>query len=118
MMRLLICGSCMASTSPTQDHQFRADVAVAIDEAGLSESITVERSPCMGSCETPITIALQGLERMSYVFSGVKPDTDMADIVSTCRLYADSPGGQILDARPCGRLRNLLRAQIPPFIQQ
>lgn len=117
MMRLLICGSCMASVSPAQDHQFRADVEAAIDEAGLADTITVERGPCMGSCETPITIALQGHERTSYVFSGVKPNTDIPDIVSTCRLYADSPGGQILDARRCGRLRNLLRAQIPPFIQ-
>lgn len=108
----------MASVSPAQDHQFRDDVAGSIDEAGLSDTIAVERGPCMGSCETPITIALQGRERTSYVFSGVKPDQDMTDIINTCRLYADSPGGQILDARPCGRLRNLLRAQIPPFSQR
>lgn len=117
-MRLLICGSCMASVSPAQDHQFRAEVAAAIDEAGLSDTITVEQEACMGSCETPITIALQGHERTSYVFSGIKPATDIPDIVKTCRLYADSPGGQILDARPCGRLRHCLRANIPPFIQQ
>lgn len=108
----------MASTSPNQDHQFRTDVAAAIADAGLADIIAVERGPCMGSCETPITIALQGHERTSYVFSGVKPDEDIADIIKTCQLYADSPGGQILDARPCGRLRNLLKAQIPPFIQQ
>lgn len=117
MMRLLICGSCMASVSPNQDHQFRADVAAAIDEAGLADTIAVERGPCMGSCETPITIALQGHDRASYVFSGIKPDQDIPDIINTCRLYADSPGGQILDARPCGRLRHCLRANIPPFIQ-
>lgn len=117
MLRLLICGSCMASVSPNQDHQFRVDVAAAIEGAGLSETITVERGPCMGSCETPITIALQGHERTSYVFSGVQPDQDMDDIIKTCQLYADSPSGQILDARPCGRLRHCLRAQIPPFIQ-
>lgn len=106
----------MASVSPDQDHQFRADVATAIADAGLADTVSVERGPCMGSCETPITIALQGADRASYVFSGIKPDQDMADIVNTCRLYTDSPGGQILDARPCGRLRHCLRANIPPFI--
>lgn len=108
----------MASTSPTQDYQFRADVALAIDDAGLSETFTVERGPCMGSCETPVTIALQGAGMTSYVFSGLKPAEDIADLIATCQLYADSPNGQIHDARPCGRLRDLLRAQIPPFIPQ
>lgn len=118
MRRLLICGSCMASTSANQDHQFKADVAAAMDDAGLSEVFTVERGPCMGSCETPVTVALQGEGMTSYVFSGLKPAEDIADLIATCQVYADSPHGQISDARPCGQLRNLLRAQIPPFIQQ
>lgn len=108
----------MASVSTTSDHQFRADVAAAIDAAGLSEAFTVDRGPCMGGCETPITIALQGPDMTSYVFSGVKPAEDMADLIATCQVYADSPNGQIGDARPCGRLRDLLRAQIPPLIQR
>ena len=116
MLRLLICGSCMASTSAKQDHQFRTDVAAAIDDAGLSEIFTVERGPCMGACETPVTIALQGPDMTSYVFSGLDPAEDIPDLIKTCRVYADSPEGQILDARPCGRLRDLLRAQLPPLI--
>lgn len=118
MRRLLICGSCMASTSATSDHQFKAVVSKAIDDAGLSEAFEVERGPCMGSCETPITIALQGPDMTSYVFSGLSPAEDMADLIATCRVYADSPNGQIMDARPCGRFRSLLRAQIPPLIQR
>ena len=105
----------MASVSATSDHQFKAEVATAIDDAGLSEIITVDRGPCMGSCETPITIALQGKGMTSYVFSGLNPAEDIPDLIKTCRIYADSPQGQILDARPCGRLRDLLRAQIPPL---
>ena len=107
----------MASTSATSDHQFRADVATAIDDAGLTETFAVERGPCMGSCETPIAIALQGPDMTSYVFSDLNPTEDIVDLVATCQVYADSPNGQISDARPCGRLRDLLRAQIPPLIQ-
>ena len=64
-------------------------------------------------CAEPIALSLQGAGRATYLFSGVRPAEDMADIEATLRLYLDSPAGWIEDARGCGRLRFCLRGRVP-----
>ena len=71
---------------------------------------------CMGACESPVSLGLQGAGRASYVFAGVQPTQDAADIAATCQTYLDAPAGWIEDARPCGRLRDCLRARLPALL--
>ncbi|MEQ9488632.1 MAG: DUF1636 domain-containing protein [Alphaproteobacteria bacterium] len=113
MPTLLVCESCQrpdGAPSPRQD----ADALEAVlQRHGLSEAISVRLSDCMGGCENPVSIGLQGYGMASYVFSGVDPAADSEDIAATCRLFLDSESGWIDDARPCGRLRTCLRARLP-----
>lgn len=111
MARLLICSTCTAA----DPDRFAEALAAAISAAGLAAAIGVERSDCMGACASPIAIALQGQGLASYVFAGLQGTGDIADVIATCRVYLDSPGGEIADARRCGRLRHLLRARLPPL---
>ncbi len=110
---LLICESCQrpdGGASPRED----ADAVTAVLQShGLSEAISVRLSDCMGGCEHPVSIGLQGAGLASYVFSGVEPQIDIDDIVATCRQYLDSENGWIEDAHPCGRLRTCLRSRLP-----
>ena len=113
MPRLLICRSCFSSREDEQDSKFQHHIETALEAAGLSRPFDVEMTDCMGACETPVTVALQGKGMASYVFSGLRGTEDVPDLVETCRLYAESPQGWIDDARRCGRLRYLLRARLP-----
>lgn len=84
-----------------------------LDDAKLSDALKVSSVECMGACDTPLALALQGTQRATYLFAGIDVKSDKDDIVATCRTYLDSPAGWIEDARPCGRLRLCLRARIP-----
>lgn len=105
--RLLICAGCAPASS------FAVHIETALAAAGLATDIEVMATECLGVCVAPAAIGLQGHGKASYVFAGVAGEDDIADIVATCRLYLDSAGGWIEDARPCGRLRHLLRARLP-----
>ena len=67
---------------------------------------------CLNVCGQPAALSLQG-NGMAYLFAGIDPVTDAADIAATVRTYAASPGGTITDARPCGRLRHCLIGRLP-----
>ncbi len=92
---------------------FQHHIEAALTAAKLSRPFHVAMTDCLGACEAPITVALQGEGMASYVFSGLSGAEDVPDLVETCRLYAESPQGWIEDARRCGRLRHLLRARLP-----
>ena len=113
MPRLLICRSCFSSREDEQESAFQQQLEAALTAARLSRPFHVAMTDCMGACETPLAVALQGKGMASYVFSGLSGPEDVPDLVETCRLYAESPQGWIEDARRCGRLRYLLRARLP-----
>lgn len=105
---LHLCAPCLGDT---------ADAAAGSLRTALSAArfpMRVEAGDCLGVCEAPAVLALQGPGRAVCVFAGLDLAGDLADIVATCRVYLDSPDGWIADARPCGRLRFCLRTRVPP----
>lgn len=104
-----LCGPCLAAGSSDA----RGQVADALAAAGISANVRVGDAPCLGPCAEPLALALQGEGRGAYVFAGVSLPADLDDLVATCQAYMDAPGGWIVDARPCGRLRYCLRTRVP-----
>ncbi|MEM9471428.1 MAG: DUF1636 family protein [Pseudomonadota bacterium] len=114
--RVLVCSTCTLDKVGAQvatSNVFRAQIVEAMRDAGLEHQFEVDGVACMGACEAPVAIAIQGHGRGTYLFAGVDPEADLTDIVSTCRTYLEAPQGWIEDARPCGRLRELLRSRVP-----
>ena len=109
-MNICICNTCAPAASVTVS---RLRLMAAIGAAGLNDTVSVSTAACLGACQTPSSVALQGQGRATYLFSGVSFDTDIDDLIATCRTYLEAPDGWIEDARPCGRLRSCLRARIP-----
>ena len=104
----------LCSTCETAEYaQNSAKVSVALMEIGLQGKVHVLPTECLGGCESPASLSLQGKDRASYVFSGIDYSIDCTDIATTCQLYLNAEGGWIEDARDCGRLRYCLRARIP-----
>lgn len=112
-MRIVICSTCNLDAGGEGALRFLAGLREALDRDGLGEAVDLASVECMGACAEPVALALQGEGRASYLFSGVSPLEDAADIVGTCRAYLAAPDGWIVDARPCGRLRLCLKGRIP-----
>ena len=98
-LTLHICGDCPG-----------ADLSVL--EGILPTGVLVLKAPCLNACDKPVAVTFQG-SGAAYVFHGINPAADAADIAATAQTYLDSPEGWIEDARPCGRLRFCLRARLP-----
>ncbi len=107
---LLICSTCSGERNIARETEAIRD---ALTRAGLSERVALREHACMNGCANPVTIGLQGQGMASYVFAGVAPITDADDIAATCSVFLKSDAGWIEDARPCGRLRQCLRARLP-----
>ena len=114
-MNICICMTCAPAASVTVS---KLRLMAAISAAGLTDIVSVSTAACLGACQTPSSVALQGQGRASYLFSGISFDTDIDDLIATCCTYLKAPGGWIEDARPCGRLRSCLRARIPALPEQ
>ena len=106
---LTLCAGCHVATgADVEDSLSRLRPLV---EGDLP--VSIRTAECLGACQSPVSLALQGPGLATYLFAGVDPGSDASDIANTCRTYLDSPRGWIEDARPCGRLRHCLRARIP-----
>lgn len=105
--RLLLCETCEGA-----DPEAAARLRTALAVNG-QEDVAVETVACMGGCASPQTLALEGEGLATFVFDGIDPDADQADILATVRIWRGSPGGWIENAFACGRLRERLRARVP-----
>ena len=110
MNRLIVCATCHANGSADDTI---ASLRTELECSDLSDRFSVKSVDCMGACETPISLAIQGEERASYLFSGLVFPDDNRDVMATCKQYLASKDGWIIDALPCGRLRHCLQARIP-----
>ena len=102
MDRVIVCRTCADGKGEA--------LAKALRAAGVAGVETVD---CMNLCKRPVSLALRGDGKDVYLFAGIDPERDVADAVALVRLYAEAPGGTIVDARPAGRLRQCLVGRVP-----
>ena len=113
MNLITICSKCEQNNPEVSRHSQGLSLLEALEFAGLTQLFSVRWVDCMNVCDEPVTIALQGKDKATYLFAGVSLDTDIDDIVTTCQAYLAADVGWIEDARPCGRLRHCLKSRIP-----
>lgn len=113
--RLVVCSSCASphggATAEAPGARLLAGLRAAAD--WRAEGFELGEAACMGGCATPLAVAFQASGKASYLFAGLDPEADLADVLAFARLYRASRDGWIEDARPAGRLRFCLRARIP-----
>ncbi|WP_284378578.1 DUF1636 domain-containing protein [Amylibacter marinus] len=113
---LFICSTC----SPKGEADARG-AALADDLRALFTTsdmpqirdFIIETQECMSACADPVAISFRSAGKAAYIFAGIDPERDHADILAFAKLYIEAPDGWIVDARPCGRLRHCLRGRIP-----
>lgn len=104
-MKVTLCASCTLGRSGFAD-----TLAGALAEAGITAQIAT--TECMSGCKTPSTLAVRAEGKMAYLF-GELTAADLPDLLTFARLYAESPDGTLVDARPIGALRFKALARIP-----
>ncbi|MGR3498682.1 MAG: DUF1636 family protein [Limimaricola soesokkakensis] len=105
---ITICATCAAPGQAPRG----AALAEAVAE-GLREGCVLRLVDCLNLCHSPVALSIRGAGKTAYLFSGVDPATQAAEIRVLADLYAEAPGGDIIDARPLGGLRHRLVGRIP-----
>ncbi len=110
---LHVCSTCLATGETEPQGAASADkLRQALADAGINE-FEVKTVECMSMCDAPTAVSIRAEGKAAYLFSGIDPVNDSADILAFAKLYAASDDGWIEDARPIGRLRFCLTGRIP-----
>lgn len=109
---VFICETCRNPDGPADGGPFAIELRRALDQAGL-EKVEIKTVACMNLCTEPVSLALTGNGKETYLFAGVRPETDLKDAVGLVGLYAQAADGTMLDARAAGRLRTCLKGRVP-----
>ena len=99
--RITVCATC------------REGAGRALADHLASEAIEVRLVECLNACGAPLALAVTGEGKATYLFGGVDPETQAGEVLAFAALYREAPGGEVADARACGRLRFCLRGRIP-----
>ena len=105
MTTLTLCRTCPAGQSGLEEMLHKSLET-------LDFTVTLAGVDCMSGCDRPLTLACRAAGKTAYLFGDISQD-DLPDILTFLRLYADSPDGNFVDARPLGRLRQKAIARIP-----
>ncbi|WP_368344944.1 DUF1636 family protein [Pelagovum sp. HNIBRBA483] len=105
--RITICSTCAEG----EGRALAASLRTRIAELGLATEVT--EIDCMIVCGQPVTVSVRAEGKAAYLFSGVDPATQVADLAAFAALYEATPDGIIEDARPAGELRFKLIGRIP-----
>lgn len=103
-----VCDTCAAPAEAPKGAAFAGAL-----RAAEPKGVEIRTVSCLNMCNAPLALALRAPGKVAYLFSGVQPDTDVADTLALIRLYRAAPDGVITDARPAGRLRFCLAGRIP-----
>ena len=106
--RITICSGCR-----TADGQPVGEAMAAQLQARLGNLASVGTTDCMIVCGQPVTVSVREEGKVAYLFSGVDPASQVEELATFARLYAEAPDGVIDDVRPCGELRFRLIGRIP-----
>ena len=109
--RVVICDTCAAKGAAAVGAAWVGQLSAAVAYIGLD--IDVMTTSCLNMCDTPLSFALQGPQKATYLFTGADPETDTQDMLGLLRLYADAPDGWITEAQAAGRLRLCLQGRVP-----
>lgn len=105
---ITICATCAAAGQRPEG----VALADAVRE-GVRDGTEVRVVDCLNVCHSPVALSIRAPGKTAYLFAGVDPAAQAPEIRVLADLYATAPNGDIVDARPLGRLRHCLIGRIP-----
>ncbi|APG48008.1 DUF1636 family protein [Phaeobacter porticola] len=113
--RILVCTSCKGMDPDRRPGpELIADLRAAL--AGHDgPPVEVAGVACMAGCRHPCTVGFQAEGKASYVFGGLTPGDDIADILTFTNLYQMLADGWCSSVDRPGKLRRNTLSRIPAF---
>lgn len=113
---LHVCTTCKAGR-PVPEGQATPGQRLyhALRQAGAPEGVRIVPAECLSACDHGCNIALTGPGRWSYVYRGLDPDRDVADILSGAAAYAATSDGLVPWRERPVIFRKQSLARIPPM---
>ncbi|WP_093120243.1 DUF1636 family protein [Salinihabitans flavidus] len=108
-----ICESCARAGQPPEGREFAEALRRALEADDGLCGVEVRGAECMNICDDPVSLALRAPGKPAYLFSGIRPQEDLDDVLELLRLYCHAGPKGITDARPAGRLRFCLVGRVP-----
>ncbi len=90
-------------------------VLAALRAAGSPAGVRIAAVECLSACDHGCNIALSGPGRWSYVYRGMDPQADVADILAGAAAYAAAPDGLVPWRDRPAIFRKQSLARIPPM---
>ena len=117
--RITICTSCRQKGTegfPGYELIRRLRQAIALAGDAMPETFEVSGIACMAGCDHPCTVAYHGTKKATYLFGDIDVDTDIDDLVTFAKHYADLHDGWCSSVERPGKLRQSTLARVPAAI--
>jgi len=92
-----------------------AELARKVAAAGADDSVHVEPIECLAVCKRPVSVALAGEGRFTYVIGDLDPGQHLDDVVAAARAYAATDNGIVPWRERPQTFRKGVVARIPPL---
>lgn len=113
---LHVCTTCkMGRPLPEGAAPPGARLLAALEAAGAPRGVRIMPVECLSACDHGCNIALSGPGRWSYVYRGMDPDGDVADILAGAAAYAATKDGLVPWRERPVIFRKQSLARIPPM---
>jgi len=78
---------------------------------------TVDLSPlrCMAGCATPCNVSVTAPDKLTFIFSGLDPDTAAATVVDFCQQHGESTDGRVPYHDRSSTLQQATAFVLPPL---
>jgi predicted metal-binding protein len=117
--RILVCTLCQPQAAPVPPGPaLIARLRAALDSALTGHSHEVTGVECLAACDHPCAIAWQAPGKATWLFGGIDPERDLADLTAFAALYQRLDDGWCRAAERPGRLAQAALARIPALPRQ
>lgn len=104
---ILICASCKG---PGAANNLRTELAERV-----SERFTLRAVDCMAGCDHPISVGLQGPDKVQYLFGRIETEADVKAIADFAEQYLASETGWSKASQRPRQLYDKTLARLPAY---
>lgn len=111
---LFVCTTCKRGPD---EKPLGPDFIATLEKARLPVGMNVVGTACMTNCSRPLSVALAGLGKATYMLAEIDPITDIEPLIDLSQLYAQRADGQTKLLERPKALRRKIIARVPGVVQ-
>lgn len=81
----------------------------------LQDTVQIEPLRCMAGCHQPCNVSLAAPNKLTFILSGVDPNTGATQLSEFCQQYTDSADGRVPYRDRAAAIRQATAFVLPPL---